>query len=63
MAIVKIIIQALIPYVIDFLKYIYREITLKRLREKRQAEAKKRADAYAGASTGQEIKDTFENLP
>jgi hypothetical protein len=60
-AVVKVIIQALIPYVVDGLKYLYRQLTLKKMREARKKKAYDRLRSYENAQTDQEVEDAFEN--
>jgi Tfp pilus assembly protein PilO len=63
MGIVKMIISALIPYLIDGVKYLFNLSHKMIKRKERKEEAAKRAAAYEAAKTEQEIKTEFENLP
>lgn len=59
----KLLIQALVPYLVQLVKYIYQQITLKKYREKRKEIAKKKGTSYADSKTKEEVKEAYENLP
>jgi mannose/fructose-specific phosphotransferase system component IIA len=59
----KTIAGLLLPYLVDLIKYVYSQLTLKKLRERRREEARKRAEAYANSQTDEEVEGTFENRP
>lgn len=63
MAWFKVLINALLPYIIDGGKYLYRQLTLKRMREERARKKAEAARKYEEAQTEQEIKEDYENLP